>query len=630
MWTLLKLFAVLFLAITISDAQQKEKSVKEIDAEVFFKLRNQSNYQISPNAQYLAYIDAVNDHNNVFIKQIGKPNFEQLTNNTSNINSFLWGNKDYILYEQDTNGDENFRIYRLDIHTKEVKCLTNYGNVQSHILDLVGTKDNTIIITMNLRDPKMFDPYRLNIVTEEMELLYKNPGNIRKWMADNSGNIRIAQSNKLLYRKDDKSEFKEVFNIGPDEMFEPKFFTKDNDHVFAYSNIGRDKVAIVEFDLNKGKEVKVLFENPEYDAFGDDERDLFTYSGKKAKLLYARYTADKRELFFFDKRMERIYNKLKKKIGVNYEINFSSYSDELNQFIINVSSDRLEGKNYFYDDKSGKLELLNNESPWLDENEMAIMKPVSFKSRDGLIIHGYLTLPKGIDPKGLPVIVHPHAGPQWRNSWIFDTRIQFLANHGYAVFQVNFRGSTGYGKKFLRAGFKQWGLKMQDDITDGTNWLIEQGIADKKRIAIFGWSFGGYAALAGVTFTPDLYTCGVDLWGISNYFTLYRSFPPFWPKDQINERWGDIVKDSVQMYKTSPVFHADRIKAPLLIMQGENDVRVKKGQSTEMVDVLRKLNKSVEYVLIEGEGHGTTNERKIIDQMNKIDDFLAKYLKKKS
>ncbi len=226
------------------------------------------------------------------------------------------------------------------------------------------------------------------------------------------------------------------------------------------------------------------------------------------------------------------------------------------------------------------------------------------------------------------MVVNPHAGPQWRNSWIFDLKTQFLANQGYAVLNMNFRGSEGYGKKFLRAGFRQWGLKMQDDITDGVNWLIEQGIADKPRIAIMGVSFGGYATLAGVTFTPDLYACGIDMWGISNYFTWFRSMPAYWKsaQAQINERWGDIKRDSVQMYQTSPVFHVKQIKAPLLIFQGANDVRVKRGQSDEMVQALRNENRVVEYVLMPGEGHTVSDDQRLMDQMKKIADFLARHI----
>ncbi|UCC11225.1 MAG: S9 family peptidase, partial [candidate division WOR-3 bacterium] len=312
----------------------------------------------------------------------------------------------------------------------------------------------------------------------------------------------------------------------------------------------------------------------------------------------------------------------------DYEIEFESSTDDFNRVIIKASSDRMPGVYYLYDRESNKVKLLHTVSPWLDEDDMAAMQPVQYMARDGFTIHGYLTLPKGTKGKDLPVIVHVHAGPQWRNSWGFDARTQFFANRGYAVFQVNFRGSTGYGKKFLRAGFRQWGLKMQDDITDGVNWLIKNGIADIERIAIFGWSFGGYAALAGITFTPDLYACGVDLWGISNYFTLYEGFPAYWKPflEQINERWGDPVKDSLQMYQTSPVFHVENIKVPVFIAQGVNDSRVRMRQSEQMVEELNKHSKEYEYVLIPGEGHAFSNEEKTVELMVKIENFLDHHL----
>jgi len=605
-----------------------DKAAKRIEAEVFFQSRPKTDFKISPDGRHIAYSGTRDNRHGIFIRKIGQTPDLRLLDSESDFNSFFWGNNDCLLYLQDNHGDENYKLYRINIHNREIKCLTNFENVQTNLLDNPRTLDGYILITMNQRDAKLFDPYRLNVMTGELTLLYKNPGNWHGWMADNAGVIRFARSNVLLYRKDDKSEFREVLTLGSDDVFDPKCFTPGNNHVYAYSNIGRDKTAIVEFDPDEGKEVKVLFASPDYDAFGDDERDLFTCSQGAHELLYARYTAEKRELKFFDEKLGDTYQWLKKRIGSGYEINFASHADDFTRFIIHVSSDRLEGIYYYYDSQSGDLVELANDSPWFDEKEMAEMNPIRFRARDGLMIHGYLTLPKGLKPQGLPLVVNPHAGPQWRNSWIFDLRTQFLANRGYAVLQVNFRGSTGYGKAFLRAGFKQWGLKIQDDITDGLNWLIEQGIADKNRVAIFGWSFGGYAALAGVTFTPELYACGIDLWGISNYFSWYRSFPPYWESalGQINERWGDIIKDSVQMYQTSPVFHIDRIKAPLLIFQGANDVRVKRGQSDEMVEALRKNNKEVEYVLIEKAGHGITDEQQQILHMKKIEEFLARHM----
>jgi len=245
-----------------------------------------------------------------------------------------------------------------------------------------------------------------------------------------------------------------------------------------------------------------------------------------------------------------------------------------------------------------------------------------------LTIHGYLTIPKGMEEKDLPVIVNPHAGPQWRNSWGFNEFVQFYANRGYAVLQVNFRGSEGYGKKFMQAGFRQSGLKMQDDITDGVTWLIDNGIADKDRIAIYGLSFGGSAALSGITFTPDLYACGIDFWGTSNYFTWYNNFPPQWKPymAEIHRRWIDPSVDSLQMYQTSPVFHVENIKAPLLIAQSANDRRVRLEQSEQMVEELKKHNKEYEYVLLQGEGHALTNEKKIIELMKRVEAFLAKHM----
>lgn len=603
------------------------KPAKRFEAEIFYKPRKETSFYLSPDGQKIVYIGYKNNQNAVFIRKIGQTPDICLFDSTIVINRFYWSNNDYILYLQDNKGDENYKLYRINIHNREIKCLANYENVRVSIINNPGNKDGNIVIEMNLRDKRIFDPYRLNIITGELEILYKNPGNLNGWMVDNSGVIRFAQSDVLLYRKDNTSEFREIMKLNSAaDVFTPKYFAPDNKHVYAFSNINRDKTAIIEFDPETEKEVKVIFEDPEYDAFGDDERDFFNYSESNKKLLYSRYTREKRNYVFFDKKLEKMYDKLKYIIGKEYEIDIISYSDDFTRFILRVSSDKVEGRYYFYNASSEILEKLGEDSPWLDENEMADVKPVSFKARDGLLIHGYLTLPKGVKVQNLPVVINPHAGPQWRNSWIFDLRTQFLANRGYAILQINYRGSMGYGKSFMKAGYKQWGLKMQDDITDGVQWLIKQGIADKKRIAIMGQSAGGYAALAGVTFTPEIYACGIDFNGPVNFFTLYRSFPSYWNMKLINERWGDIVKDSVQMYNTSPVFHVNRIKAPLLIVQGGNDIRVKRGQSDEMVEALRKQNKVVDYILLKDIGHGLPNNELQLRIMKKVEEFLELHL----
>ncbi|MFC1481652.1 alpha/beta fold hydrolase [Candidatus Neomarinimicrobiota bacterium] len=630
----LSILVVIILAATGCFESKKEDvtdntPAKHIPIEDFFRKPQQSGYRISPDGKHYIYRAPVNGINNLFVQEIGKSESIQLTQSADrDISQFYWGTENLILYLQDTEGDENYRLYKLNIESKEIICLTDFENSDTGIIDFYAKDPNEIIIGLNKRDPEVSDVYRLNIITGDLRMIEENPGDVRSWMVDNDGVVRIAYAGDVQYRKDENSDFKKLIdNQGDDDTFTIHYFTPDNKNVYAYSSIGRDKIAIVEYDLDANREVRVLFEDPVYDAFGDDERDYFKYSANKQKLIYAVYTAEKRTIHIFDEDFKKIYNIIKKIIG-DYEIQFTSIANDFNTIMFYASSDKSEGTIYSYDHANDKLQIISNGIPWLDENEMAEMKPIQYTSRDGLTIHGYLTIPKGMNANNLPVIVNPHAGPQWRNSWGFNEFTQFFANRGYAVLQVNFRGSEGYGKKFMQAGFKQWGLNMQDDITDGVNWLIDQGIADKDRIAIFGWSYGGYAALAGITFTPDLYACGVDFWGITNYFTFYNNFPPQWKPymGEINRRWGNAVSDSLQMYQTSPVFHVENIKAPVFIGQSANDRRVVFQHSEQMVEELKKHNKEYEYVLVEGEGHALSNEKKQTDLMTRVEKFLAKHM----
>ena len=624
------ILVVIALAITSCSGNKFEKSTsnnlaKRISIEDFFRKPQQSGYLLSPDGKSYIYRAPVNGINNIFIQEIGSAEPVQLTYSADrDMIEFYWGNEKIILYSQDKDGDENHKLFSLDIESKETKCLTDFENTNTYLIDLYAKESNEIIIGLNKRDAEVSDVYRLNIVTGQLRIVQQNPGNVRDWMVDNNGVVRIAYTEDVLYRKNGNSEFKKIIdNEGEDDTFTIQYFTPDSKNVYAYSNIDRDKIAIVEYNLDENKEVKVLFEDSIYDAFGDDERDYFEYSSSKQKLIYAQYTGEKRKLHFFDEDFKNVFKKLKEKIG-NYEIRIKSISNDFNTLIFYASSDRLEGTTYLYNCTNNQLQLLSKATPWLDENEMAEMKPIHYTSRDGITIHGYLTVPKGMEAKNLPVIVNPHPGPQWRDSWGFNEFVQFYANRGYAVFQVNFRGSEGYGKKFMQAGFRQFGLKIQDDITDGVYWLIDQGIADENRIAIYGISFGGGAALSGVTLTPDLYACGIDFWGTSNYFTFYNNLPPHWSREAIHRRWFNPLVDSIQMHQTSPVFHVENIKSPVFIAQSANDNRVKMEQSEQMVEELKKYHKEYEYVLLQGEGHALTNEKKLIDLMTRVDAFLEK------
>ncbi len=369
------------------------------------------------------------------------------------------------------------------------------------------------------------------------------------------------------------------------------------------------------------KETEVLYQNPDVDI---EELD---YSRKRKVTTYAYYNMDKPKRHFFDSEVEAIYRRIQEELP-NYEINISSSNRNEDRFLVRTYSDRSRGGYYFYSKETDELTKLVDISPWINEEEMADQKPITYTSRDGLTIHGYLTLPKGVRAKNLPVVIHPHGGPWVRDEWGFNPSNQILADRGYAVLQMNYRGSTGYGKRFWEASFKEWGRKMQNDITDGVKWLIEKGIADPDRVAIYGGSYGGYATLSGITFTPELYACAVDYVGVSNLHTFMNTIPPYWEpyKKIMYEMVGDPKEDSVLMAEASPVNFVDRIKCPLFVVQGANDVRVNIDESDQIVEKLRSRGIDVPYMVKYDEGHGFANEENRIEFYKAMLGFFASHL----
>jgi dipeptidyl aminopeptidase/acylaminoacyl peptidase len=483
---------------------------------------------------------------------------------------------------------------------------------------------------MNKNNAELFDIYRLNIVTGEIKLEVENFGNVTDWVTDHNGVVRIAicsdgVNSEIYYRNDNNSKFKRIMKLNFKNSFEPLFFTFDNKNIYALSNIDRDKTTIVEYDPQEKAVIRTLYQNNDVDTTG------LSYSKKRKVLLSITYYTDRLQRVFLDKEIERIYNDIVAKLPKDIEVALVSSNKDEDKFIVRTYSDKTMGSFYLYDVKKNKIKKLTDVSPWLKAEEMADMIPIQYKSRDGLTIHGYLTIPKVARAKNLPVVVNPHGGPWVRDHWGFDPEIQFLANRGYAVLQMNYRGSTGYGKKFWEASFKQWGLKMQDDITDGVKWLIDQGIADPKRVAIYGGSYGGYAALAGLTFTPDVYACGIDYCGISNLLTDIAATPPYWkPLLEMNsEMEGDPEKDKELLASVSPALHADQIKVPLLIAQGAKDPRVNINESNQMVDALKKRGINVPYIVRDNEGHGFRNEENRMDVYRAMEKFLKGCLDKK-
>jgi dipeptidyl aminopeptidase/acylaminoacyl peptidase len=607
---------------------QISSDLKEIPLKDFFKNPEKTGYKISPDGNYISFLAPFENRLNIFVQETGTENIKRITSVTKrDIAGHIWGNNNRLIYLNDNKGDENFHLYAIDKDGANLKELTPFDGVRVSIVDELEDIENEILIEMNKRDSQVFDAFRLNVVTGEMKSAAENPGNISRWITDHEGQIRAASTSdgvntSLLYRESEDVPFRTILTTSFKETLSPLFFTFDNKNIYAASNIGRDKTAIVKFAFDSVKETEVLFEHPEVDVY-----DLH-YSKKRKVLTYITFTAWKQERHVLDEEIGKVFKTVDKELA-GYEAIISDMNKNEDKILIRSYSDRSFGAFYLYDVNTNSLSKLSDINPWMDEKEMAAIKPIKYTSRDGLEINGYLTLPKGVEPKNLPVVVNPHGGPWARDNWTYNPEVQFFANRGYAVLQMNFRGSTGYGKKFLELSYKQWGRSMQDDITDGVKWLIDQGMADPKRIAIYGGSYGGYATLAGLAFTPELYACGVDYVGVSNLFTFMKSIPEYWKPmlEMMYEMVGNPEKDKELLKEASPVFHVDKIKAPLFVVQGRMDPRVNINESDQMVSALKERGVEVPYMVKDNEGHGFANQENKFDFYEAMEKFLADHLK---
>jgi len=598
-----------------------------IPMEDFFRNPEKSSFSISPNGNHIAYMKPWKTRMNVFVMEMTTKKETRLTSSQERgIYGFTWLTNERIGYVKDEGGNENIHFFAVNIDMSNEIDLTPFENVQTRIIDDLEDDPNHIIIGLNKRDPQIHDPYRINVNDGKMELIAENPGNISQWMTDHDGKLRIATTSdgvntSLLYRNKESDEFKPILTTDFKVSVVPLFFTFDNKNLYVASNRGRDKIAIFEFDLIKSKEGRLIFEHDEVDVSN------LLFSRKRKVLTGVSYTVAKNEMIFFDKWREEIQQQLEKKLP-GYEVVITSFSKDEAEAVVVTYSDKSRGTYYHYEVNKNKLTELGKVSPWLNEKNMSEMKPIKYRSRDGLNINGYLTLPKGTNGKNLPVVVNPHGGPWARDNWGYKSEIQFLANRGFAVFQMNFRGSTGYGREFWEKSFKEWGKSMQDDITDGVNWLIDEEIADPDRIAIYGASYGGYATLAGLAFTPNLYACGVDYVGVSSLFTFMESMPPYWElyRSMMYEMVGHPEKDKKLLASASPLLHIDKIKAPLFIAQGANDPRVVKAESDQIVAALKNAGIDVPYMVKDDEGHGFYNEENQFDFYREMEKFLTKHI----
>lgn len=626
MRTRLILLLVGIIIFTFSCAP-KEELAPLIPTEDFFRNPEKVGFSLSPDGEHLAFLQPWETRLNIHVQKIGEEEATRITSSTErDIVRYFWTGNSRIAYLQDTKGDENWRLYTVNVDGTEENELTPFEKVQVRIVDDLEEDEENVLISMNKRDARIHDVYRINIVKGEMEMIAQNPGNIINWQTDHDGNLRIAQTSdgvntSVLYRDIEKDDFQVLITTTFKEIFQPLFFTFDNKNLYIASNIGRDKTAIYDYDIEKKETTNLLFEHPEVDVSN------LMRSKKRKKITGVSYLLDKRHYHFLDNEREQLQKKLEDRLP-GYEIVVVDMSKDETKALVVTYSDKSLGAYYYLDRETDEFIKLTEISPWLNEEDMCDMEPITYQSRDGLTIHGYLTSPKGKKPKNLPVVVNPHGGPWARDAWGYNPEVQFLANRGYAVLQMNFRGSTGYGRAFWEASFKQWGKAMQDDITDGVNWLIEQRIADPRRVGIYGGSYGGYATLAGLTFTPDLYACGVDYVGVANIFSWLKAIPPYWSLylEMIYEMVGHPEQDKDLLESASPAFHVDKIKVPLLIAQGANDPRVPKAESDQIVEGLKKRGIDVPYIVKDNEGHGFRNEENRFDFYREMERFLSKHL----
>lgn len=615
----------LIAALAASLPAQEKFTTPLIPREVLFGNPERADPQISPDGTQLGYLAPVNGVLNVWIRTLGKNDDRAITDDKHRgIRNFLWqfDNK-HILYAQDVGGDENWRLYQTDIASKQTKDLTPFEKVRVDIVAYEWKSPDAILVQMNKRDPKVFDVYRIDLKTGKVDLDTENPGDIQSWQADNALQIRAAQAQTddggtiVRVRNDSKSPWRDLIKWGPDETFGGvNGFTPDNQALWVTTSLEVNAARLLEIDLVSGKQ-KVLTEDPQFDVSE-------TLNNPKTNALDAVYiNKQRRDYVFLNPEVKADFAALQKvRAG---DISGISRSLDDKKWIVGFESDDAPEYWYLYDRTSKQPTLLFSNRPQLEKYQLSKMSPIEFSARDGMRLYGYLTTPVGMEAKKLPTVLFVHGGPWGRDVWGFNRYAQWLSNRGYAVLQVNFRGSTGYGKQYVNAGDRQWAGTMHTDLLDGKDWVVKQGIADPAKVCIMGGSYGGYATLAGVAFSPNAFACGVDIVGPSNLNTLLKTIPPYWSTilAVFHKRMGDseqVLKDQ------SPLFKADQIKSPLLIGQGANDPRVNKAESDQIVAAMRKNDKPVQYYVFPDEGHGFARPANNMAFNAVSEEFLAKYL----
>jgi dipeptidyl aminopeptidase/acylaminoacyl peptidase len=601
-----------------------------IPREVLFGNPVHAQPSISPDGKKLAWI-APDSKNvmQVWVQTIGGNDARMVTADKSRgIRNHDWAwDSHTILYQQDSDGDENYHTYAVDLARANVRDLTPWQGVRAEFLASNPRFPEQLLIAMNLRDRKTMDVYRVNLNSGAVVLDTLNPGDVQGWLADDDLVIRGASvvtpegGAEIRVRDSAQGKWRTLVKTGAGDLKQDLVamldFSKDGRAIFLESTVGRDTAGIVRKDLSSGAETLIAHRD-------DSDLDDAMIHPTRHVIEAAAFAPERKHWQVIDPAVAPDFDALAKVEDGDLSIVSRDLADDA--WLVEFNSDRHSSHYYRWDRATRKATLLFSAQPRLDAATLAPMKPITFRARDGMNIHGYLTLPVGLEPNNLPLVENVHGGPWWRYNWGMEPLAQWYANRGYAVLEVNFRGSTGYGKKYLHAGDRQWGLAMQDDLTDSVKWAVAQGIADPKRVAIDGVSYGGYAALAGAAFTPEVYKCAVDICGPADLFLLIKTFPAYYA---IRGLWLSRVGDPDQpadkelLTKASPLYSAEQIRIPLLIGQGANDPRVVRSQSDAVVAAIAKNKGQVTYVVYSDEGHGFGRPPNRLDFEAREEKFLA-------
>jgi dipeptidyl aminopeptidase/acylaminoacyl peptidase len=613
-----------------------------IDREAFFGDPEIAGAQISPDGKYISFLKPLDKTRNIWVKKTEEPfsAAKPITADTKRpISGYFWSrDAKYVLYVQDQLGDENYNVYAVNpadspaagARVPPARNLTEAKGVRALIYGVPKSAPDVIYAGLNDRDKAWHDLYEVRISSGQRKLLRTNTERLAGWVFDNKDQLRLAvrsaeNGDTEILRVDEKG-FTKVYSCNVLETCAPVRFHKDNKRVYMQDNTGAgvDLARLMLFDPGSGKQELV-----ESDPLTRVDFGAAMFSDLTDEMIATFYIDEKRREYWKDKAYEADYKWLQSQLP-GKQVNLGSRTRDEQLWIVSATSDNDPGTTYLFDRKARKLAMQYQVYEKLDRSQLASTRPIRYKSSDGLEIPAYLTLPKGVAAKNLPLMVYPHGGPWARDGWGYHPYWQFLANRGYAVLAPNFRGSTGYGKKFLDAGNKEWGQKMQDDITWGAKHLVAEGIADPKRVGIMGGSYGGYATLAGVTFSPDVYAAAVSIVGPSNLITLMESIPPYWEviRKMFHVRMGDpgTPEGKAQLQRQSPLNSAGKIKTPLMVVQGANDPRVNKAESDQIVIALRDRGFPVEYLVAPDEGHGFARPVNNLAMITAAEKFLAKHL----